>query len=212
VDATLAGGLALVAVAWAVLFALPAAGFWRRVVPAGVTIGVYGAVAERHRLDRLLGVRAADAALGAVAAAALYGVFLALRLAVPRVSGALDTQVDHLYRLGDRAEPRTLPAVLVVVAVSEELFWRGFVQHRAGFAVALAGYVLVLVWARVPALLGAAALAGACWGGLVAWQGTLVAAAVCHVLWDLAVMRYLPLRRSHSELRHHHVRNGPVMP
>ena len=199
-DLTLAGGLALVVVAWAALFALPAGGFWRRVVPAGVAIGAYAGIAERHRLGRLLDPSGADVLVGAAAALVLYVAFLAVRVALPRVLPALAAQVDDLYRLGDRADRRTLPVLLVVVAFSEELFWRGFVQHRGGFVLALAGYVAVLVWARVPALLGAAALAGASWGGLVAWRSTLVAALVSHVLWDLAVMVYLPLRRrSHQQ-------------
>ena len=194
-DATLVAGLAVAAGTWAALFALDREGFWARVAPAGAVVGAYGAVAERHRLGGLLDPTVGDVAVGIASAAVLWAVFAAVRNALPRLAPALAAQVDALYELRARARADALPAVLVVVAVGEELFWRGFVQHRAGFAVALAGYVVVLVWERKLALLAAAAAAGAWWGALAAWTGTLVAPIVSHVLWDLAVMVYLPLPR-----------------
>jgi membrane protease YdiL (CAAX protease family) len=91
--------------------------------------------------------------------------------------------------------PARLPmsAVLLVVGPCEELFWRGLVQARAGFAVALAGYAAVHLWERKAALVLAAVVGGAFWGALFSWRGTLVAPIVSHALWDLAVVIWRPL-------------------
>jgi membrane protease YdiL (CAAX protease family) len=193
-DLTLLAGLAVAASAWGLLFALDRDGFWPRAAAAGAVIGAYGLVAQRHRLDRLLGVSAAEVAIGVVAAFVLYLVFYAgdrlLRWAMPRLAA----EVGDLYALRAETAPRAIPLVLLVIGPGEELFWRGLVQARAGFVLAVVGYTLVHVWERKPVLLVAAAVGGVFWGGLFAWRDTLVAPLVSHALWDLLIIVWLPVR------------------
>ena len=190
--------MAVAAAAWAWLF-LPAARqgarFWLRTVVASVAIAAYALVAQRGRLDDLFGGPVAfEAAVGVGAAGVLYGVFWAgdrfLRAFLPSVAD----EIGDLYGAGAGASTAVVAGSLIVAGTAEELFWRGFVQHHAGIALALAGYALVHVVARQWALVLAAAVAGAFWGGLFAWRGTLVAPIVSHVLWDLAVVVWWPLR------------------
>jgi membrane protease YdiL (CAAX protease family) len=188
------GGLVVAAVAWAALFGPGRAGFWRRALPAGLVIGAYGAIAQRHRLGHLLHPAVVDLAVGVAGSAALYGLFRGadrlLRALVPGAAAA----VGRLYELGGPARARYVPVVLVVVGACEEIFWRGFVQARAGVAVGLVGYAAVHLWQRNAALVLAALAGGAAWGALFAWRGTLVAPIACHTLWDLAVVVWFPLR------------------
>ena len=191
-------GLLLAALAWAVLFLPGTQGFWDRALPAGLAIGVYGAVAQRHRLDDLWRPEVLDVAIGVVAAAALYGVFWVGDRVLHRLLPALAADVGELYGVSASSRPRLVPVILVVVGASEEMFWRGFVQARAGVLVALVGYAAVHLWERKAALVLAALVGGAAWSALFAWRETLVAPVICHVLWDLAVVLWFPFRRPPS--------------
>ena len=194
-SAVVVAGLVVAALAWAVLFLPGGERFWDRALPAGLAIGVYGAVAQRHRLDDLWRPEALDVVIGVVAAAGLYGVFWVGDRLLHQLLPALADDVGELYGVIASARPRLVPVVVVAVGASEEMFWRGFVQARAGVLVALVGYAAVHLWERKAALVLASLVGGAAWSALFAWRETLVAPVVCHVLWDLAVVVWFPLRR-----------------
>lgn len=187
-------GLVVAGLAWTWLFAAGPTGFWSRAAVAGVVIGSYGVVAERHELGHLLRPTALDLALGVVAAAVLYGVFWVGDQLIARVLPALARDVGRLYAIRGAAGRARMVGVLLVVGPCEEIFWRGFVQNRAGVVVALVGYAAVHLWERKAVLVLAAVVGGAFWGVLFAWRTTLVAPIVCHALWDLAVVVWFPFR------------------
>lgn len=188
-------GLVVAAAAWAVLFLPGPERFWYRALPAGLAIGAYGAVAQRHHLDDLLRPELFDVGLGVVGAGGLYGVFWVGDRGLRRLQPALAADVGELYGVSGSSRPRLVPVVLVVVGTAEEMFWRGFVQARAGVLVALLAYAAVHVWERKAALILAALVGGAYWAAIFGWRETLVAPVVSHVLWDLAVILWFPFRR-----------------
>jgi len=190
----LAAGLVLAAVAWGFLFGLRRQAFWARAALAGLAIGAYAVVAQRSRMGDLLRPTVADVALGLAGAVVLYGLFWAGDRVLRRWLPAVSAQVAELYAIRSipSAEPLPIPLVLLLVGPCEELFWRGFVQQRAGFLVALACYAAVHVWERKAVLILAAVAGGAFWGALFAWRGTLVAPIISHALWDLAVVVWFP--------------------
>ncbi|MGI8807087.1 MAG: CPBP family intramembrane glutamic endopeptidase [Acidimicrobiales bacterium] len=187
-------GLAVAAVAWGALFGLGRAAFWTRAAVAGLAIGVYAVVAQWDRMGDLLRPTVADVAIGIAGAVVLYGVFWAGDALLRRWLPATAAQIDQLYEV--RSVPHSdrlpIPAVLLLVGPCEELFWRGLVQARAGFVLALCGYAAVHLWERKAVLILAAVVGGAFWGALFAWRGTLVAPIVSHALWDLAVVVWFP--------------------
>ena len=195
-DATVAAGIGLAAVAWGLLFVLGRSHFWPRAAAAGATIGVFGLVAQRRELGRLFGFDPVDVVIGVVAAAVLWAVFWVGDRLVTRLVPSLSAEVDDLYAVREETTAARMPLVLAVIGPAEEVFWRGLVQHRAGIAVALVGYALVHVWERKPILLLAALVGGAFWGALFAWTGSLVAPIVSHLLWDLAIIVWFPTRRT----------------
>ena len=84
------------------------------------------------------------------------------------------------------------------MGVAEELFFRGFVQDRAGLVVAVAAYTGVQAIARNWALALAALLCGSVWG-LLAWaSGGIVAPVAAHVVWVVALTFVWPLRGCHA--------------
>jgi membrane protease YdiL (CAAX protease family) len=190
-------GLAVAAVAWGALFGLGRAAFWSRAAVAGLAIGAYAVIAQRAAIGDLLRPTVGDVAIGVAGAGVLYGVFWAGDALLRRFFPAGAAQVDDLYQVRSMRTSEHLPmvAVLLVVGPCEELFWRGFVQARAGFAVALACYAAVHIWERKAVLILAAVAGGAFWGGLFAWRGTLVAPVLSHALWDLAVVVWFPFGR-----------------
>ena len=187
-------GLGLAALAWAALFVPHRRGFWTRALVAGLAIGVYAGVAQHDRGDELVRPEVADVLLGVIAAALLYAVFFAGDRLLRRWFPARAAEVDELYAVrSERGSDRLpVPVVLVLVGWAEELFWRGFVQARAGFAIALGCYAAVHLWERKAVLVLAAAVGGAYWGALFAWRDNLVAPLVSHALWDLAVVVWFP--------------------
>lgn len=194
-SAAVAAGVVIAAVAWGLLFGLGRADFWSRAAVAGLVIGAYAIVAQRGALEGLLRPTVTDVVIGVVAAGVLYGVFWAGNAVLRRWLPGVAAEVDDLYAVRTVQRPARLPmsAVLLVVGPCEELFWRGLVQARAGFVVALAGYAAVHLWERKAALVLAAVVGGAFWGALFSWRGTLVAPIVSHALWDLAVVVWFPL-------------------
>ena len=193
-SAVVLAGVAVAAAAWAWLFALGRAGFWSRAALAGLAIGAFGVVVQRETIGDLLRPTVADVGIGISGAVVLYGVFWAGDALLRRWAPALAAHVDELYEVRSVPTSERLPVPVVVpfVGVCEELFWRGLVQARAGFLLALAAYAAVHLWERKAVLVLAAAVGGAFWGGLFAWRDTLVAPIVSHALWDLAVVVWFP--------------------
>jgi len=188
------GGLAVAGLAWTWLFAAGPTGFWNRAAVAGLIIGIFGIVAQRHRLGHLLERTPLDVAIGVLGAAVLYGVFWVANLVLSRVFPAMARQVAQLYAIRGTARTPQMVGVLLLVGPCEEIFWRGFVQSRAGVVVALVGYAAVHLWERKAVLVLAAVAGGVFWAGLFAWRTTLMAPIVCHALWDLAVVIWFPFR------------------
>jgi membrane protease YdiL (CAAX protease family) len=195
-DVTLVAGLVVAVAAMGSMFAFGRRQFWRRAVAAGAVIGTFGVIAERDLIADYLQPTAVDVGIGAVTAALLYLLFVAGDRTLVRFFPALSTEVDDLYQLRNETGRGTGLVMIATVAACEEVFWRGFVQARTSLLFATIGYALVLVWERKLVLLVAALICGATWGALFAWRDTLVAPIVSHVLWDLAIMGFLPIRRT----------------
>jgi membrane protease YdiL (CAAX protease family) len=195
-DLTLVTGFVVSAAAMGSVFAFGRRQFWRRATVAGVVIGIYGAIAEHERIVDYVRPSGFDVVAGAAAAVLLYLVFVAGDRLLVRFLPALSPEVDDLYRLRSESGRGSVLVMIATVAACEEVFWRGFVQARTGLLVATAGYALVLIWERKLVLLVAAVICGATWGALFAWRDTLVTPLVSHVLWDLAIMGFLPVRKT----------------
>jgi membrane protease YdiL (CAAX protease family) len=88
-----------------------------------------------------------------------------------------------------------------VVAVGEELFWRGLVYGvgvQQGLTIAFAGFTSWLLYvaanrsSRLRPILAAAIVGGALWTGLAWWTGGILASIVSHMLWTGLMLGFPP--------------------
>ena len=149
----------------------------------------------------LLAPRPWHVVVGVGAAVALYALdWIGFRVVLTALP-ALAAEVPALYAWRDQL-PNALVGLplLVAIVAAEEVVWRGAVTlplaARWGpwAGIALGGLVFGaahLGFGSVLLVL-AAVVCGACWGGLAVATRSLVPSVVCHLLWDLAVLFWLP--------------------
>jgi membrane protease YdiL (CAAX protease family) len=186
---------------------------WVLLAVMAPVIGVLAFVFERKLMRELLVFRPTGALYGLGAAVLLYGIFsLALQYASGLFIGATldgDGSVPsffvELVRIKGHASA-IHPAIVgiagaVLLGVSEELFWRGFVQTRLmimmphSLAVILATVVYAGFYAVLMGTLAAVA-AGVCgliFGFLTIRLRSLVPAMICHSLVWVFALWILPL-------------------
>ncbi|MDQ2725035.1 MAG: CPBP family intramembrane metalloprotease [Actinomycetota bacterium] len=189
-------GVVLAAAAWGAMFVLHRDGFWTRAALAAAAIGTYAVAVEPAQIGHLFDRRhwAGDLAVGLASGALLYAVFWVGEQALVIVLPKLAAEVGELYSVRGQTKPWFMPLVLAIAAPGEELFFRGFLQHQAGVAIALIAYGAVHLWERKLILVLAALLGGIWWGALLTWTGGLIAPVLSHLLWCLAIIVWRPAR------------------
>jgi membrane protease YdiL (CAAX protease family) len=191
----LALGVAAAFAAFGLTFRGPRARFWDRMTATGLVLGGLALVADRDA--RRLRLGPSETLLGLASAAGLYWIFRVgdeiAREAMPRGG----EEIGEIYALRALRSKEELAARLAfVIGPAEELFWRGFVQGRAGYLTATALYGGVHVVTENATLIGAATVAGAYWGLLRAMGLPLGALVVSHVAWDIWIFLVAPTERS----------------
>ncbi len=186
------------------LFALTFRGerrrFWERMTVTGFVLGNL-ALANEPDLRRMR-FRGRDVAMGLGSAAVLYGVFQVgdrmARALMPR--GA--KEIREIYALRKLDPPEEIGLRLAaVIGPAEELFWRGFVQRRAGGVAAAAAYGGAHLVTGNTTLLGAATVAGIYWGLLRALGMSMPALITSHVAWDIWIFLLAPTEGAEEESR-----------
>ncbi len=177
------------------LFALTFRGerrrFWERMTVTGFVLGNL-ALANEPALRRMR-TRKRDVALGLGSAALLYGIFKIgdrmARAVMPR--GA--KEIKDIYALRGLGAPEDIALRLgTVIGPAEELFWRGFVQRRAGGVAAAAAYGGAHLVTGNTTLVGAASVAGIYWGLLRALGMSMPALITSHIAWDIWIFLLSP--------------------
>jgi len=184
-------GLALACGLFGLTFRGRRARFWERMTLTGFVLGNM-ALANDADLRRLR-FRERDVALGLLSAAGLYAIFQAgdrmARTLMPRGSQEIG-DIYALRSLRPRSEIATRLAT--VIGPAEELFWRGFVQHRIGAPGAALAYGGVHLVTGNATLIGAATVAGIYWGLLRAIGLSMPALITSHVAWDIWIFLLAP--------------------
>lgn len=175
--------------------------FWAVMPCAAVSLAAVAGIVTQGWPGRW-GLTWPNVGLGAVSALALWGVFWVGNAVSRLILPFAGRQVSTIYALRDGNSTVVLGVLLAcVIGPTEELFWRGFLQHRlmstrgpwTGLALTTATYTLVHLWSGNVMLTGAAGVAGTLWGLLYCWRGSLVACIVSHSLWDVTVFLLLPI-------------------
>lgn len=192
-------GLLLATPLWAFVFRSQRGNFWARMGLGAGSLGLY-ALHARPELRREI-PRPRDFLTGALSAAGLYTIFQVGDRLARRILPQGTEEIASIYRLKTEA-PKPLIAVLLVtvVAPSEELFWRGLVQHSfaerfgrgKGDALAVGAYGIIHLVSGNLTLAAAAGTAGAYWGAEYMLSPRLGPTLVSHILWDLWIFLIQP--------------------
>lgn len=192
-------------VLWTIMFSpltAPHVNFWWMMTASAVTLSVM-ATCFRPRWWREVRFTPSNILLGAVIAAALWGVFWVGDKAASWLFDFARPQVDNIYGMKEGESPLLLTALMLfLIGPAEEIFWRGYVQHTLserwnadrGFIVTTLIYSLVHAGACNFMLLMSAFVAGAFWGLLYRFFPNRFAAIILsHALWDCAVFIWWPI-------------------
>jgi membrane protease YdiL (CAAX protease family) len=193
------GGAIAVAVAWVVVRARRAS-IWTVMAVTTGSLGALALLTGSVPAATAVSVPAA-AVLGLAAGGALYGATGAF-MWVARRWPPLARQTSSFYRQADELSVPAGVGVSALVAVGEELLWRGVVagvlveasgSAARGAALAWAVYLATyLLSGSLPVVLGAL-VGGGTWAALGWWSGGVVAPAVCHVVWTSLMIAAPPV-------------------
>jgi membrane protease YdiL (CAAX protease family) len=187
----LALGVGIAFAAFSLTFRGPRARFWDRMTVTGLVLGGFALANEREA--RRIRIGPADLALGLASAAGLYGIFRVGDVFARQVMPRGPEEIGDIYALRSLRPKEELAARLgLVIGPAEELFWRGFVQARAGYLATTALYGSVHLTTGNATLIGAATTAGAYWGLLRRLGTPLGALVVSHVAWDIWIFLIAP--------------------
>ena len=191
----LALGIAAAFAAFGLTFRGPRARFWDRMTATGLVLGGLAFAADRDVRRVRIGPR--EVAVGLASAAGLYGIFRVGDTVAREIMPRGVEEIGDIYALRSLRPKEELAARLgLVIGPAEELFWRGFVQGRAGYLTATALYGGAHIVTENVTLIGAAAIAGAYWGFLRAVGVPLGALVVSHVVWDIWIFLVAPTEAS----------------
>ena len=187
----LALGIGAAFAAFGLTFRGPRDRFWDRMTVTGLALG--GLALATNRDARRVRIGPGEVALGLATAAGLYGIFRVGDVVAREVMPRGGQEIGDIYALRSLRPKEELAARLgLVIGPAEELFWRGFVQGRAGYLTATALYGGAHIVTENATLVGAAAIAGAYWGLLRAVGVPLGALVVSHVAWDIWIFLVAP--------------------
>ena len=184
------------------LFALTFRGrrsrFWERMTLTGIVLGNM-ALANEPELRRMR-VRTRDVGLGLLSASLLYLIFQVgdrmARAVMPR--GA--KEIKDIYALRGLGDPEEIGLRLAaIIGPAEELFWRGFLQRRAGGLAVAAAYGGAHLVTGNTTLVGAASVAGIYWGLLRALGMSMPALITSHIAWDIWIFLLAPTEGAEEE-------------
>ena len=187
----LALGVAAAFAAFGLTFRGPRERFWDRMTATGLALGALALATDRDARRTRIGPR--EVALGLGAAAGLYGIFRAGDPIARQVMPRGGEEIGDIYELRSlRTREELVARLALIIGPAEELFWRGFVQSRAGYVTSTLLYGGAHVVTENLTLLGAATIAGAYWGLLRLVGLPMGALVVSHVAWDIWIFLIAP--------------------
>lgn len=198
-------GCGLAAVMWFVMFSPWTKGlvnFWTAMLCSTIVLGSLALWLGRSDRREIYAFKPVHVLIGLASVALLYGFFWAAKLAATAVLPFASGQIENVYSTKAQA-PAWLIATLLLawIGPAEEMFWRGFVQHKLmrrwgpwlGCGVSTAIYTLVHVWSGNLMLVGAAGVAGLFWGLLFMRTRNVWPGLISHAIWDALIFVIAPV-------------------
>jgi membrane protease YdiL (CAAX protease family) len=139
---------------------------------------------------------------GILTGIAVYSLFWLGSSLIDVLRLPLSGQISQLYRLFEPKAAWHFIALIIIIVPGEEIFWRGFVLRRllnrlnvrTSVILSAVLYASVHIYSGQFALVLAALAAGLAWGALYAWKRSIPLVVVSHIVFDLLLFGFLPLR------------------
>jgi len=197
----LAGTVALAFLFWFITFYVNWSIFWIKISLSAATLAGLSLWLKPDRKKQLR-FNGKSIWIGLASAGALYFIFRLGKTVSTTLFSFADTQIGGIYGIGE-GTPIWVIALLLffVTGPSEELYWRGYLQENLmnrfgkgmGWFAATAIYALVHIWSFNFMLIGAAAVAGAFWGGMYRYLGNLAPVIISHAIWSSVIFAVFPM-------------------
>ncbi len=197
---------------WFVMFSpwtAPHVNFWAVMFAATGTLASSALILGKGKHGDRYKFRPSYILIGAVSAAALYAVFFAGNVAARAILDFSGSQIENIYSTRAQASPLTIGLLLFFwVAPAEEIFWRGFIQHRlaahfpktfpvapqfAAFLATAMIYAVVHIWGFNLMLFGASLVCGLFWGAMYFYYKNVWPGLISHAVWDVAIFVIWPV-------------------
>lgn len=164
------------------------------ILVASSTLALLSLALERGSLARASRASASAVAAGAASALALYALFVAGDALVGAIG--LGGQVELIYSLVERSPP--VAVALALVAVFEEVYWRGALQEGVIRRAGAPWWYSALAYSASHAASGllvlvAAALVVGLVLGYTARRWGIISSSIAHYLWLALVFYVAPL-------------------
>jgi len=194
--------LALAVVYWWVIFRWKPLNFWIEMSVASSSLAVISLFWNRKNFSELFRWRASFVPIGILSALVLYGVFLAGHRISSFILPFARGQVGGIYHDLGSGSPLVIGLLLaLVIAPSEEIFWKGFLQRTLArrFGPWQGWLWASLIYGALHALSGnfmltmAALVAGLFWGLVYLRYGSVVPGILSHSLWDILILLLFPI-------------------
>jgi membrane protease YdiL (CAAX protease family) len=199
-------GFVVAAAFWFLMFSPWTAGtfnFWLLMTAASGSLAVGALLAGRKDNGLLYAFQLKWVGIGLASAVILYLVFFVGDRLTTRLFDFAAPQISNIYGTKSQASPLLIGSLLLLwIGPAEEIFWRGFAQHRlqaksrlwGGYLLTSAVYALVHVWAFNLMLFTAALVCGLFWGWMFMKFKSVWPGLISHAVWDLTIVVLLPIR------------------
>lgn len=209
---TIAGLSALALAFWFVMFSpwtAPHVNFWAVMFAATGTLASSALFLGRGKHGGRYKFRPSYIVIGAFSAAVLYAIFYAGNIAARTILDFSGGQIENIYSTRAQASPLVIGLLLFFwVAPAEEIFWRGFIQHRlapffskpspispefAAYFLTAVIYAIVHIWGFNLMLFGASLVCGLFWGAMYLYFKNVWPGLISHAIWDVAIFVIWPV-------------------
>lgn len=140
--------------------------------------------------------------IGSMSGIGLFGFFWFGSMMIDWLNLPFAGQISRLYSMFSPEILWHYLVLVLIIAPGEEIFWRGFIQKRFGKHLGIRNGMIasILLYSSVHFYSGefilvlAAILAGTVWSALYAWKKSLPLVIVSHIVFDLLLFIFIPLR------------------
>jgi hypothetical protein len=198
-------GFFIAAILWFLMFSpwtKDSFNFWYTMIFAASTLTVLSLTAGKKDLKSVYHFKVSHIAIGLISAVVLYLIFFAGNFFSNLLFDFSRHQINGIYATKSQADKWFIGmALLFIIGPAEEIFWRGFAQHRMaqkfgdvkGLIITTAIYALVHIWAFNFILFMAALICGIFWGWMYYKYKSVIPGLISHAVWDAVIFVILPI-------------------